>query len=63
MRRMKAEICAGGGKVVTNLTHATHVVIMCTSQSGVEFNTLLNRYAILLNAVNFCYTILHTYPP
>lgn len=43
MRRMKTEICIGGGSLAETLFHATHLVILSSPQNDVDFDKLLNR--------------------
>ncbi|KAL3644155.1 hypothetical protein CASFOL_012087 [Castilleja foliolosa] len=45
MRRMKIEICIGGGRVAETLSHATHLVIVANQQIDVDFDTLLNSFS------------------
>lgn len=50
---MKIEICIGGGGVAETLSHATHLVIVSSPEIDLDFDTLLNRWAILYHAINF----------
>lgn len=43
IRRMKVGICSGGGSIADTLSHATHLVIVCSPELGFDFDTLLNR--------------------
>ncbi|KAK6131668.1 hypothetical protein DH2020_034575 [Rehmannia glutinosa] len=45
MRRMKIEICSGGGSVAETLSHATHLVIVASPQIDVDFDMLLNSFS------------------
>ncbi|GFP84377.1 DNA ligase 4 [Phtheirospermum japonicum] len=45
MRRMKIEICIGGGSVAETLSHATHLIIVASRQIDVDFDTLLNSFS------------------
>lgn len=45
IRRMKVEICIGGGSIADTLNHATHLVIVSSPEFGFDFDTLLNRWA------------------
>ncbi|KAG8376397.1 hypothetical protein BUALT_Bualt09G0059200 [Buddleja alternifolia] len=45
MRRMKIEISIGGGSVVENLYHATHLVIVSYRQIDVDFHKLLDSFS------------------
>ncbi|KAL8039990.1 hypothetical protein ABFX02_10G071500 [Erythranthe guttata] len=47
MRRMKIEICMGGGYVAETIAHATHLVIVCSTQIDVDFDTLLKSFSEL----------------
>ncbi|KAL1555222.1 DNA ligase (ATP) [Salvia divinorum] len=44
IRRMKVEICIGGGSIADTLSHATHLVIVCSPELGFDFDTLLNSF-------------------
>ncbi|XP_041996130.1 DNA ligase 4-like isoform X1 [Salvia splendens] len=45
IRRMKVEICTGGGSIADTLSHATHLVIVCSPELGFDFDTLLNSFS------------------
>ncbi|KAI3443409.1 hypothetical protein Pfo_000074 [Paulownia fortunei] len=45
IRRMKIEICIGGGSVAETLSHATHIVIVASPQIDMDFDTLLNSFS------------------
>ncbi|KAL6559045.1 hypothetical protein OROHE_006414 [Orobanche hederae] len=45
IRRMKIEICSGGGSVAESLSHATHLVIVASPRNDVGFDTLLNSFS------------------
>ncbi|XP_051150256.1 DNA ligase 4 [Andrographis paniculata] len=45
MRRMKVEVCIGGGTVAQSLSHATHLVVICDSKISVDFDILLNSFS------------------
>ncbi|KAK6139800.1 hypothetical protein DH2020_026476 [Rehmannia glutinosa] len=45
MRRMKIEICSGGGSVAETLSHATHLVIVASPQIDVDFDMVLNSFS------------------
>lgn len=43
IRRMKIEICIGGGSIADTLSHATHLVIASIPEFALDFDALLNR--------------------
>lgn len=45
MRRLKLEVCMGGGKVCDNLSHATHLVVLSVPAFDVEFQEVLGRFS------------------
>ncbi|KAL0410270.1 UNVERIFIED_CONTAM: DNA ligase 4 [Sesamum latifolium] len=45
MRRMKIGICNGGGSVAETLSHATHLVIVSSPQTDMDFGTILNSFS------------------
>ncbi|XP_059637506.1 DNA ligase 4 [Cornus florida] len=45
LRRMKIEVSMGGGKVISNLSNATHIVVMSLSRSDADFDTILNSFS------------------
>ncbi|KAG6411422.1 hypothetical protein SASPL_129504 [Salvia splendens] len=45
IRRMKVAICTGGGSIADTLSHATHLVIVCSPELGFDLDTLLNSFS------------------
>ncbi|KAK4414850.1 DNA ligase 4 [Sesamum alatum] len=45
MRRMKIGICNGGGTVAETLSHATHLVIVSSPLTDMDFGTILNSFS------------------
>ncbi|KAA8535821.1 hypothetical protein F0562_030859 [Nyssa sinensis] len=45
LRRMKLEVSMGGGKISSNLCHATHMVIMSLPGFDVDFDDILNSFS------------------
>ena len=54
MRRMKLEVCFGGGKVSTSISNATHLVVMSLPGLNVDFDTIVKRYSALYLYPSIC---------